>query len=185
MSVFHKFYDRYNDLIYNYKLSLICMSSDIFHTNGKTLLGTITLNADHYAFIVKNLGSSRVWTVGKRCLLLPGTWLHLWCFQRVRLSPSVTLNFSIYLIWTLILTAYDWTHWFWVRVVSFSWSRNTDFDYWFLFHLKWGSPANVTSRKGILTFSRNLIAPLVFLRILVTQFISLTCISYLCFKTDH
>ena len=33
MSAFCKFYGRYNDLIYNYKLSLSHMLSDIFHTN--------------------------------------------------------------------------------------------------------------------------------------------------------
>jgi hypothetical protein len=32
MSAFSKFYGRYNDLIYNYKLSLSHMLSDIFHT---------------------------------------------------------------------------------------------------------------------------------------------------------
>jgi hypothetical protein len=41
MSAFRKFYDRYNDLIYNYKLSLSYMLSDIFHTNSYTLLGTL------------------------------------------------------------------------------------------------------------------------------------------------
>jgi hypothetical protein len=34
MSAFRKFYGRYNDLIYNYKLSLSHMLSDIFHTNS-------------------------------------------------------------------------------------------------------------------------------------------------------
>jgi hypothetical protein len=34
MSAFCKFYDRYNDLIYNNKLSLSHMLSDIFHTNS-------------------------------------------------------------------------------------------------------------------------------------------------------
>jgi hypothetical protein len=33
MSAFCKFYDRYNDLIYNYILSLSLMLSGIFHTN--------------------------------------------------------------------------------------------------------------------------------------------------------
>jgi hypothetical protein len=34
MSAFHKFYGRYNDLIYNYTLSLSHMLFDIFHTNS-------------------------------------------------------------------------------------------------------------------------------------------------------
>jgi hypothetical protein len=34
MSAFRKFYGRYNDLIYNYKISLSHMLSDIFHTNS-------------------------------------------------------------------------------------------------------------------------------------------------------
>jgi hypothetical protein len=34
MSAFCKVYGRYNDLIYNYKLSLSHMLSDIFHTNS-------------------------------------------------------------------------------------------------------------------------------------------------------
>jgi hypothetical protein len=34
MSAFRKFYGRYNDLIYDYKLSLSHMLSDIFHTNS-------------------------------------------------------------------------------------------------------------------------------------------------------
>jgi hypothetical protein len=38
-----EFYGRYNDLIYNYKHSLSHMLSDIFHTNSKTILDTLTL----------------------------------------------------------------------------------------------------------------------------------------------
>jgi hypothetical protein len=34
MSVFRKFYGRYNDLIYNYKLSLSHVLSNIFHTDS-------------------------------------------------------------------------------------------------------------------------------------------------------
>jgi hypothetical protein len=34
MSAFRKFYGLYNDLIYNYKLSLSHILSDIFHTNS-------------------------------------------------------------------------------------------------------------------------------------------------------
>jgi hypothetical protein len=32
--IFYKFYGRYNDRIYNYKLSLSHMLCDIFHTNS-------------------------------------------------------------------------------------------------------------------------------------------------------
>ena len=37
MSAFHKFFGRYNDQIYKYKLSLSHMLSEIFHTNGQTV----------------------------------------------------------------------------------------------------------------------------------------------------
>jgi hypothetical protein len=60
MSAFRKFYGRYNDLIHNYKFSLSHMSSDIFHSNSKTALGTLTLTADNSAFTIMELGSWRV-----------------------------------------------------------------------------------------------------------------------------
>jgi hypothetical protein len=38
ISAFRKFFDRYNDLIYNYELSLSHMLSAIFLTNSYTVL---------------------------------------------------------------------------------------------------------------------------------------------------
>jgi hypothetical protein len=62
------FYGCYNDLIHNYKLSLSHMLFDIFHTNNYTLFGTVTLTADHTAFMTMELGSQRVWPVDRGCL---------------------------------------------------------------------------------------------------------------------
>jgi hypothetical protein len=45
MSAFSKIYSYYNDLIPIYKLSLSHMLCDIFHSNRKTTLGTLTLTA--------------------------------------------------------------------------------------------------------------------------------------------
>jgi hypothetical protein len=50
MSAVCKFYDRYNVLIHNHKLSLSHMFSDIFHTNSYTVLGTLNLTADNSTF---------------------------------------------------------------------------------------------------------------------------------------
>jgi hypothetical protein len=72
-SEFRKFYD----LIYNYKLSLSHLLSDIFHTNIFTTLGTLTLTADNPAFMIMELGSRRVWSMNRGYLLLLGTWSHL------------------------------------------------------------------------------------------------------------
>jgi hypothetical protein len=36
------------------------MLSDIFHTNGETALGTLTLTANDAAFVIMELGSRRV-----------------------------------------------------------------------------------------------------------------------------
>jgi hypothetical protein len=60
MSAFCKFCGRYNDRMYNYKLSLSHMLSDIFHTNSWTVLGTLPLIADNSAFMIVELGSRRV-----------------------------------------------------------------------------------------------------------------------------
>jgi hypothetical protein len=61
MSGFRKFYERFNDTIYNYKLSLRYMLSDIFHTNNYTVSGTLTLTTtltvDNSAFMIMELGS--------------------------------------------------------------------------------------------------------------------------------
>jgi hypothetical protein len=77
MSAFRKFYGRYNYLINNYKLSLSQMLSGIFHTNSYTVIDTLTLTADNFAFMIKKLRSRRVWPVNKGCLLLLGTWPHI------------------------------------------------------------------------------------------------------------
>jgi hypothetical protein len=56
-SAFHKFYGRYSDLIYNFKLSMSHMLSDIFHTNSLIVLGELTLTAGNVAFMIMKLGS--------------------------------------------------------------------------------------------------------------------------------
>jgi hypothetical protein len=46
------------------------------------VLGALALTADDYAFMVMELGSQRVWSINRGCLLLLGTWSHLWYIQR-------------------------------------------------------------------------------------------------------
>jgi hypothetical protein len=100
---FRKFYGRYNDLIYNYILSLSPMLSDIFHTNSLTVLDTLTLTEDNSALMIMELGLM----------------------------------------------------------------------------------AGVIDQQGMLTPPRHLIPPLLYPGVRVSPFISLICISYLYFETDH
>jgi hypothetical protein len=59
------------DLIYNYKLSLSQMLSDIFYTDSLAVIGTLVLTANHstYMYMVKILGSRQVWLVSRGYLL--------------------------------------------------------------------------------------------------------------------
>jgi hypothetical protein len=110
MSAFRKFYDRYNDLIYmyNYKLSLSHMLSDIFHGNSYAVLGTLTLAEDNSTFMIMELGSRRV-------LTLLGTWPHFWCFHG---SVLAWLFLSRHRFWPRVFSVYlILTHWLWLRVL--------------------------------------------------------------------
>jgi hypothetical protein len=59
----------------------------------------------------------------------------------VRASPIFTMDYSIYLILTLVLTAdfsvlLDGTHRFWLQIVPFTWFWHADFD---CRSLEWGA----------------------------------------------
>jgi hypothetical protein len=99
MSRFCRFYGRYNDLIYDYKLTLNHMLSDTFRINSYAVLSTMPLTADNSAFLIIQLGSRRVWPVDRGCLLLLGTWSHLWYIR-----GSL---FAHLFLW-LVIIACDW-----------------------------------------------------------------------------
>ena len=43
---------------------------------------------------IKTMGSRRVWPVSRGCLLLLGTWSHLWCVQRSVIAQLLFLYFN-------------------------------------------------------------------------------------------
>jgi hypothetical protein len=95
-------------------------------------------------------------TSQQRMLTLPRYMILHLVFPGVRVNLIFTEDYSMYLIWALILTAdffrlSDWTHWFWLRIVLFTWSGHTDFDYWYL-SLKWGSRRMWPVGRGWLLF---------------------------------
>jgi hypothetical protein len=81
-SAFRKFYGRCNDLICPYNLALGHMLFDMFHTNREAVLDTLILTTGRTVYLIWKCGSRRVWPVSRGCLLLHGTWSHLWCIQR-------------------------------------------------------------------------------------------------------
>jgi hypothetical protein len=55
-------------------------------------------------------GSQRVWPVDRGCLLLLGTWSHLWCFQG-----------SVEAWYLLCIVPFTWFgHWFWLWIFPFT-----------------------------------------------------------------
>jgi hypothetical protein len=122
MSEVCKFYDRYNDLIHNHKLSLSHMLSDIFYTNSYTVLGTLTLTAGNSAFM-------KTWS---------WNWAHGECDRstgdayspRHLIPPLVFQGVRVSLIFTVlwIVPVTSSGHWFWLRMSSFYLIWRTDFD---------------------------------------------------------
>jgi hypothetical protein len=127
-------------------------------------------------------------------LTLPRHLIPPLMIPRVRVSPIFTVDCTIYLIWTLVLTAdfplfcthfdftdFDCTHWFLLWIVPFACCWHTDLATDFLFEI--GLTADVTGRQGVLTPPRHQIPPPVCLEVRVSPFIYLTCNSYLCYET--
>jgi hypothetical protein len=51
-AAFRKFFGRYNDLVYQYNVSLGQMLSDVFHTNYHTVLDTLILTTDFSVYLI-------------------------------------------------------------------------------------------------------------------------------------
>jgi hypothetical protein len=72
-SSFRKFYDRYNDIVCYYKLSLVQMLDGLFHTICETVIPILALATGNPVYLNSTNGARRVWPVSRRCLLLLGT----------------------------------------------------------------------------------------------------------------
>jgi hypothetical protein len=81
------------------------------------------------------------------------------------------------------------THsWQMIPTLMSSWPRKTNMIPILMLRIHYhgnGLTAGVAGRQGMLTSPRHLIPPPVYPGVRVSQFISLTRNSYLCFKTDH
>jgi hypothetical protein len=115
MSAFCKFYGRYIDLIYNYKLSLSHTLSDIFHTNSQTIFGTLTSTADNSAFMIMELGSQWVWPVERGCLLFLGTWSHL-RYIRGSVLAHLFLWHVLHTCFSTLITLWYLRHFIWYEI---------------------------------------------------------------------
>jgi hypothetical protein len=49
---FHKFYGRYNDLVYDYKLSLAYMLNDLFHSLCQTVVSILALTMGNPVYLI-------------------------------------------------------------------------------------------------------------------------------------
>jgi hypothetical protein len=59
-SLFCKFYGRYNDLVYDYKLPLAHMLDDLFHTIGSTVISILALMTGNPVYLISRKGAQRV-----------------------------------------------------------------------------------------------------------------------------
>jgi hypothetical protein len=59
-SSFRKFYGRYNDLVYDYKLSLAHMLNDLLHTLCKKVVSILALTTGNPVYLISTKGARRV-----------------------------------------------------------------------------------------------------------------------------
>ena len=59
-AAFRRFYGRYNNLVYQYDLSLSQMLSDVFHTPCKTVVSIPALTTGNRVNLISSKGSRRV-----------------------------------------------------------------------------------------------------------------------------
>jgi hypothetical protein len=98
------------------------MLPDIFHTNRSIVFGTLTLTTDNSAFMIMELGSWRVWSINRGCLLFLGTWSH---FQYI--WGSVLAHLFLFVIPTCVLrliTLWYLSHFILVCVCCFLYMAN-------------------------------------------------------------
>jgi hypothetical protein len=100
LTAFRIFYGRCNDLVWQYNLHLGQLMSDVFHTNRKAVLDTLILTTVRTVYLNWNLGSRWMWPVDMGCLLLLGTWPHLWFIQR-----------SVFALFSNLYFLQDLKHW--------------------------------------------------------------------------
>jgi hypothetical protein len=74
--LFRKLYSRYNNLVCDYKLSLVHVSSPLLDCHFHT--GLTTGNS---VYLISTKGTWRVWPVSRGCLLLLGTRCYLCIWQ--------------------------------------------------------------------------------------------------------
>jgi hypothetical protein len=71
-SSFRKFYGRYSDLVFDYKLPLANMLDDLFHTICYTVIPILALTTGNPVYLISTQGARQVFPVSRGCLLLGG-----------------------------------------------------------------------------------------------------------------
>jgi hypothetical protein len=189
MSTFCKFYDRYNDLIHNHKLSLSHMLSDIFIPTVRPYLAHWLwqrITPHSWSWNWAHGGCDRLTgdAYSPRHLLQPQV------FQGVRVSLIFILYYGLFHLLDLD-TDFD------CRFLPFTWFDTlilaagssvslilTLIWLMFILRLKWDSRRVGPVNRGCLFFLGTW-PHLPYPGVRVGPFISLTCNSYLCFEIDH
>ena len=97
-SSFCKFFDRYNDLVCDYKLSLAHVLKDMFHTICYTVISILALTTGNPVYLISTKGARRVWPVSRGCLLLRGTWSYLF----ISWGPCCPTLDYVFALWIMI-----------------------------------------------------------------------------------
>jgi hypothetical protein len=122
---------------------------------------TLILTTVHTIYLIWKKGSRRVWSINRGCLLLHGTWSHLWYIQRSMNAHS------------LICISYNWTY------------EIEYFSLFLSFHIKiWTCICIVYRLVGkywYILIYRYIDSPLLFTMLLMIYVASCICSQLLCF----